>query len=278
MNSKLAYVFDNTSDQICQLSTLHPIQLVPLISFGLSVRNDDEEPGSNSHRYPHELCSNLIVGAVGRYTPFPWYVISHRCWFHSVHVSLLFVTHSTSSSSSSLASSTVLFDRPVSRAAFVTALVTTGGFLSPAQAAKYGAFGADSTTGGIDRSTAEIDAAILQSAAVKDAIRTIQTARERVTQLQALLQTDPQAVVKSTSVGDPYQLRDALNCINAAFDEDTQRNTDRLIRGVVQDLIEIDTAAAQKAGIARSARRLDTVNQKLLKLARTFDDFLAFTV
>jgi hypothetical protein len=136
----------------------------------------------------------------------------------------------------------------------------------------------DAATGGLDRSTADIDAAVLQSAAVQDALRTVRAARQSVTQLQAQLLANPQAVVQSKAVGDPYQLREACNRINAAFDEETQRNTDRLIRTVVQDLVEMDTAAAQKEGMARSPRRLATVQQKLEKLARTLDDFLAFTV
>jgi hypothetical protein len=130
----------------------------------------------------------------------------------------------------------------------------------------------------IQPSTAEIDYDLLKSSPVKDAIVTIQKARASVSQLQTLLLADPQAVVTSAAVGDPYKLREALNLINRAFDEDTQRNTDRLIRGVVQDLVEFDIAAAQKDGIARSTRRLDNVNSKLFKLARTFDDFLAFAV
>jgi hypothetical protein len=197
-------------------------------------------------------------------------------------MSLLSFSSSTIQRSPKSITAAAVVNRPVSRAAFVAGLVaSSAAFLltpSTAHAAKYGAFGADAATGGLDRSTAEIDAAILSSAAVQDALRTIRAARQQVTQLQQQLTAHPQAVVKSTAVGDPYQLREAFNRINAAFDEETQRNTDRLIRTVVQDLLEIDTAAAQKEGIARSPRRLEAVQQKLAKLARTLDDFLAFTV
>jgi hypothetical protein len=79
-------------------------------------------------------------------------------------------------------------------------------------------------------------------------------------------------------IGDPYKIRDSCNVINTVFDEDTQRYTDRLIRGIVQDLVEIDIAASQKDGIARSTRRYDNVQKKLTKLAKSIDDFLAFAV
>jgi uncharacterized protein YycO len=119
----------------------------------------------------------------------------------------------------------------------------------------------------------------LKSSSVKDAIQAIQKVRSAVTTVQTTLESNPQSSVVATSmIGDPYKIRDSCNVINTILDEDTQRYTDRLIRNIVQDLIEIDIAAAQKEGIARSTRRYDNVQNKLTKLAKSIDELLAFTV
>jgi len=72
------------------------------------------------------------------------------------------------------------------------------------------------------------------------------------------------------------QLRDDLNTVNSIFDEDTQRGTDRLIRGILQDVTELELANKQKAGVKRSDRRLATINAKLAKLGCAFKDYLKF--
>ena len=169
------------------------------------------------------------------------------------------------------------------RASFVSSIVTSllvaSSVPSTAQAAKYGSFGTDSTTGAITPQTAEIDTELLKSSSVKDAISAIQKVRTAVTNVQTSLASNPQSNVVATSmIGDPYKVRESCNIINTILDEDTQRYTDRLIRNIVQDLIEIDTAATQKEGIARSARRYDNVQNKLTKLAKSIDELLAFTV
>ena len=167
------------------------------------------------------------------------------------------------------------------RATFVSSVVTATSFLllpQSAQAAKYGSFGTDSTTGAITPQTAEIDTDLLKSSSVKGAIQDIQKVRAAVTTVQSTLQSNPQESVIATSmIGDPYKIRDSCNVINTILDEDTQRYTDRLIRNIVQDLIEIDIAAKQKEGIARSTRRYDNVQNKLTKLATSIDELLAFT-
>lgn len=170
------------------------------------------------------------------------------------------------------------------RASFVTSIVSSVLAVSAvtvpqsAYAAKYGSFGTDSATGAITPQTAEIDTDLLKSSSVKEAINAIQKVRTAVSTVQTTLEGNPQSSVIATSmIGDPYKIRESCNVINTILDEDTQRYTDRLIRNIVQDLVEIDIAAAQKDGIARSARRYDNVQNKLTKLAKSIDELLAFT-
>ena len=147
----------------------------------------------------------------------------------------------------------------------------------PASAAKYGGFGAGSPNV-LDASEAIIDEDIMKSGAVQDALSKVKAYSNFVKELSAALDTNPQAdlgpAIRKNL--DFVQLRTTLNTLNTAFDEDTQRGTDRLIRLVMQDITELETANRQKDGIARSERRLGTMKGKLDKLAVSFDDFLAF--
>ena len=80
-------------------------------------------------------------------------------------------------------------------------------------------------------------------------------------------------IVKSL---DFSSLRDTLNVLNTALDEDSQKGTDRLIRAIMQDITELEIANTQKDGIPRSPRRLEIMQGKLSKLDKAFSDYLAF--
>ena len=146
-----------------------------------------------------------------------------------------------------------------------------------ASAAKYGAIGAGSPNK-LDPTESIIDEDILKSGPVQDALKKVQGYSSMAKELSAALDKDPQAdlgpVIRKQF--DFVQLRSALNTLNTAFDEDTQRGTDRLIRLVMQDLTELETANRQKEGVVRSERRLGIMKGKLDKLGTSFDDFLAF--
>ena len=131
----------------------------------------------------------------------------------------------------------------------------------------------------INPAEAEVDAEMLKSPKVQAALQKVRTTyKQAVSNMQAALAADPQANVRATIVKelDAAGLRDALNTVNAAFEEDTQRGTDRLIRVILQDITELEMANTQKEGVERSPRRLEIMNGKLAKLAQAFDDYLAF--
>mmetsp|Transcript_837 Transcript_837/g.1003 ORF Transcript_837/g.1003 Transcript_837/m.1003 type:complete len:209 (-) Transcript_837:2181-2807(-) len=147
-----------------------------------------------------------------------------------------------------------------------------------ANAAKYGGFGAGSPNV-LDPKDAIIDEDLLKSDAVQNARNGIKGYLSGVRQMQEALKKNSQ-----TDVGpflrkeyDFVKLREALNTVNSAFDEDTQKGTDRLIRNILQDITELETANRQKEGVARSDRRLDIMLSKLDKLACAFEDYLAFS-
>jgi len=148
---------------------------------------------------------------------------------------------------------------------------------NPALAAKYGGFGAGSPEV-LDPKDADVDRDILASGAVQDALKKIQGYQSTVRQMQNALESDPQTNVRPFIIKelDFGKLRESLNTLNTAFEEDTQRGTDRLIRNIMQDITELETANKQKEGVPRSERRLSIMQGKLQKLDQAFEDYLAF--
>lgn len=124
----------------------------------------------------------------------------------------------------------------------------------------------------------DIDRDILGSSSVQSALSKIKSYKQVVTGMQSTLQQDPQANLRMTILKelDFAALRDALNTVNTALDEDSQRGTDRLIRVILQDITEVEISNTQKEGIARSPRRLEILEGKLNKLDQAFTDYLAF--
>ncbi|GAX23787.1 hypothetical protein FisN_12Hh365 [Fistulifera solaris] len=179
-----------------------------------------------------------------------------------------------------------LFAKQPSRSEFLSqaaAIFVTGGIAfggpSDAFAAQYGEFGKGSSPGVLDPKTAEIDADILKSDAVQSALKKVKGYRSAVQDMQAALKADSQVNVRKTIIKDLdfADLRDTLNTVNTAFEEDTQRGTDRLIRVIMQDITELEQANTQKDGIPRSPRRVEIMEGKLAKLEKAFSDFLAFS-
>lgn len=169
----------------------------------------------------------------------------------------------------------------VSRADFFAqvagVVAVTSVFPGAANAAKYGGIGA-SSPGVIDPKEAIIDDEILASSAVQDALKSVKAYTELVGEMKKALAGNDQinlgpVLRKQFDFG---KLRSDLNTLNTAFDEDTQRGTDRLIRGILQDLTELETANVQKDGIERSPRRVANLNAKLEKAESAFQQYLAF--
>merc|ERR1719384_35837 len=136
-----------------------------------------------------------------------------------------------------------------------------------ANAAKYGSFGAGSPEV-LDPATAIIDDEILASDTVQNAFSKVKAYKKTVEAIKSTLESNNQADVGPIIRKDLdfVALRTDLNTLNTAFDEDTQRGTDRLVRLILQDITELETANKQKEGVARSEKRLNIMLGKLSKL------------
>jgi hypothetical protein len=180
-----------------------------------------------------------------------------------------------------VADSMACFAEPQSRQNFLAqAAALTGTLLltpNAALAAKYGGLGRGSPEV-LDPKEAEVDEDILKSDAVQKALGEIKGYKETVMKMQAAVASDSQANLRPSIIKDldAAKLRQTLNTVNTAFEEDTQRGTDRLIRVILQDITELEVSNAQKDGIPRSPRRLETICGKLTKLDKAFGDLLLF--
>lgn len=168
-----------------------------------------------------------------------------------------------------------------SRMDFLKSVVSIGGMAvigaGPANAAKYGSMGRGSPEV-LDPKTAVIDADILATDAVQKSITALKRYLSTVQSMSSALASNSQADIGPLirKELDFVALRVDLNTFNSAFDEDTQRGTDRLVRIILQDITELETSNKQKDGVARSERRLTIMNGKLDKLAKAFSELLAF--
>ena len=146
-----------------------------------------------------------------------------------------------------------------------------------AKAAKYGAFGAGSPNV-MNPLDAEIDQEALKSDEVQRALKSVKSYKALVNEYMDVLSKDTQANISKRVPRDFdfIKLRTDLNSVGTIYDEDTQRGTDRLIRVILQDITELETALRMKPDVPRSERRLATSLAKLDKLNKAFDDFLQF--
>mmetsp|Transcript_87549 Transcript_87549/g.175149 ORF Transcript_87549/g.175149 Transcript_87549/m.175149 type:complete len:207 (-) Transcript_87549:113-733(-) len=127
---------------------------------------------------------------------------------------------------------------------------------------------------------AAVDREVLKSAKVQDALKDVSffvsVSKEMAKQLEGNNQIDLGPGIRKYFPFD--KIRESLNVINEALDEDTQRGTDRLIRNAIQDITELEVANKLKPGIARSDRKVVIMYGKLQKLDTAFSDFLSFFI
>ena len=160
-----------------------------------------------------------------------------------------------------------------------TSFVVAGGLstLAPEPANAGWATGPGSAV--IDPKDSIVDDEIFKTAPVQKALKAVKNYSSIVSEMKKALTANSQVDLKPV-IRKEFEfsaLRADLNTLNTAFDEDTQRGTDRLIRVILQDLTELEIANAQKDGIPRSDIRLSKMNGKLDKLEDAFNTFLKFS-
>jgi len=123
-----------------------------------------------------------------------------------------------------------------------------------------------------------MDQELLKDPKVIKGISELQAYRKKVDEIANAFKADPQMDL-AKKVKDSFNipsLRSALNVVNAVFDEDTQKETDRVVRNILQDINEVQTAAFVKPGLQRTAKKIEKTQGWLGQLGKHFDQLLSF--
>jgi hypothetical protein len=148
---------------------------------------------------------------------------------------------------------------------------------TPAYAATYGGFGAGSPEV-LDPKTAVVNQETYKSDEVKGGIEGLAALTKSVGEIKASLKANGQLdfTVPFKAELSRGKVRNVLNAYNTAFEEDTQRGTDRLIRAVIQDVTELDRELQVKPGKARSATKVEACLKRLGAAEKALNDLAAF--
>ena len=123
----------------------------------------------------------------------------------------------------------------------------------------------------------EIDAAVRDSSAVQADLKKVQQYATMAKELNAKFLADPQADIKPlVNAFNRAELRTALNSVNSIFSEDFQKNSDRIVRNIIQDLSEMDSVVGLKDGVARSRKKIVSVERFCSKLEKDLNEFLSY--
>jgi len=160
-----------------------------------------------------------------------------------------------------------------------TSFVVAGGLSTLAPGPANAGWANGPGTGVLNPKDAIVDDEIFRTAPVQKALKAVKGYASSVTEMKKALTANSQVDLKPVIRKDfeVSTIRVDLNSLNSAFDEDTQRGTDRLIRVILQDLNELEVANNQKEGIQRSEVRVAKMNGKLDKLQDAFNTLLKFS-
>lgn len=169
------------------------------------------------------------------------------------------------------------FDR-LSRGAFAVFAASMMS-LSPVQSA-YAAnyFGGGNYAEVINPKDAVLNDATKGSEEVKAGSEGLKGLINSVQAMRADLAKDPNTeltnrVKSELSAG---KIRTVLNKYNSAFEEDTQRGTDRLIRNIIQDMTELDRESLVKVGKTRSDSKVAACDKRLAAAEVSLKELQAF--
>lgn len=123
-----------------------------------------------------------------------------------------------------------------------------------------------------------LDRDILSQKEATAALKTLHGYETAISELYARFKSDPQielsgSVKSMISISD---LRNALNIVNEAIDEESQIETDKVVRGIIQDIGELEMAGALKTGVARTTKKIERTTDWFDKLKGDFSRLLAF--
>lgn len=126
--------------------------------------------------------------------------------------------------------------------------------------------------------TAVVKKEILDSEAGRKALDTIRGYQKSIKEMYDKFKDDPQFDLKEQvkSVVDVSELRNALNTVNEAISEQSQQLSDKVVRGILQDINELQDSSLLKEGAERTKKKIDRIGDWFEKLGDDFGKLLGF--
>eukprot|EP00322_Chrysochromulina_rotalis_P015290 CAMPEP_0115849388 /NCGR_PEP_ID=MMETSP0287-20121206/11425_1 /TAXON_ID=412157 /ORGANISM="Chrysochromulina rotalis, Strain UIO044" /LENGTH=218 /DNA_ID=CAMNT_0003303357 /DNA_START=12 /DNA_END=668 /DNA_ORIENTATION=+ len=139
------------------------------------------------------------------------------------------------------------------------------------------------TSLGIETTTpkdADIDDELLATKSVQDALGALKGYKEAAVSLKSQFNANTDAVLIPSirKDFDFSKLRDSLNVASTVFDDTTQLTIDRLSRGILYDLTELENASRFKKGETetRTPKKVANVDKWFVKLDADLTTFLTY--
>lgn len=127
---------------------------------------------------------------------------------------------------------------------------------------------------------AVLDTDALNSGAVKRALDDFKGYAVGIVKIKAALEQDSQfdvvRIVRSNY--DFVKVRATFNAMTPIWDEETQRGVDRVMRGILQDLVELEAAAKFNDEGKRTPKKLALTTEKLQKTDGDFRKLFAYLI
>ena len=122
------------------------------------------------------------------------------------------------------------------------------------------------------------DRDLLKNDDVKTSLTSLRKLKDDLKQVQKQFENNPSSfdvgnIVKNM-VGGVEKLRDDLNKVNQVFNEEDQKKTDRLVRGIIQDVEEVEVVSTMKGG-QRTQRKIERTRDWLNKVSGDFEKLLS---
>lgn len=123
----------------------------------------------------------------------------------------------------------------------------------------------------------DIDKELLASSDVQADLNKLKKYAETAKELSAKFVASPQSDIKPiVNSFNRAELRTSLNAVGKVFSEDFQKQSDRLVRNVIQDLSELDSLVALKEGVTRSPKKIKSIERFTSKLDKDLAEFLSY--
>lgn len=128
-----------------------------------------------------------------------------------------------------------------------------------------------------DAGSVAIDKEALAKPELQAGLKDLTATRSKIDGLFAGFKENPNiqltASIQSFSI---VKLRNDLNALTTALDEDTQLKTDKLVRSIIQDLVELDQATRVKEGAERTPKKIQATQKWFTQTIGDFDKFIAY--